>query len=209
MLAPDMASTPRSGDHHAVKSTIRMSAQFLRSPRSIGSLVPSSRELAEVMIAPVDFAKGPVVVEFGPGTGPITGPIAERLTNGARYIGIELNPHFYDDLRSKFPHLTFINGSASDLGAILKTQGVDKVDAVICGLPWASLPVAVQPVILDEIDNHLLPGGKFVSFAYISGLALPAAWKFRAELKRRFKKVEFTRVVWRNIPPAFAYVCTR
>ena len=190
-------------------TTLRLLSQFFKSPRSVGTILPSSRDLAELMIKPVDFDKPTIIVEYGPGTGAITRLIADRLQPHSRYLGIEINQELALDLSRRFPQLEFINRSATDIGPILRSLGVDKVDAILCGLPWASLPAGLQPLILDGIEKSLRPGGVFVTFAYLPGLILPAAQIFRRELKKRFSKVETTQIVWNNIPPAFTYVCHR
>ncbi len=59
------------------------------------------------------------------------------------------------------------------------------------------------------IMRVLRPGGVFVTFAYLQGLMLPAAGMLRRRLKSEFSRVETTKIVWRNVPPAFAYVCYR
>jgi len=189
--------------------TFRLMRQFLKSPQSVGILVPSSRELATAMLEPVDFANLSTIIEFGPGTGAITTSIVERLPSTARYIGIELNSEFHKILTTRFPQLTFVNKSADDTEAILKSFGVDRVDAIICGLPWASLPSGVQPAILNAAQRCLKPGGVFITYAYLQGLVLPGAWALRRRLRNRFSSITTTRIVWNNMPPAFAYVCRR
>src|ERR1700744_3178085 len=72
--------------------------QFRSAPRSVGAIVPSSRELAEAMIAPVDFAKARVIVEFGPGTGVMTTAIVKKLGPDTRYVGVEINETFCQTL---------------------------------------------------------------------------------------------------------------
>jgi phospholipid N-methyltransferase len=184
-------------------------SQFWRSPTTIGAALPSSRRLAAAMVAPIDFATARLVVEFGPGTGPFTRAIAERLGPGCRYLGIELNPVFAQRLAHEFPSLDFACGSAADLGRLLRERGLGAVDAIVCGLPWASLPPAVQHSVFREITHHLTPGGVFVTFAYLQGLVLPGARTLRRRLAAEFSRVTTTPVVWRNFPPAFAYVCKR
>jgi len=181
--------------------------QFFQAPRSIGAAFPSSASLGEAMLQPVDFNRLKNIVEFGPGTGPFTRLIAERLTPAQRYLGIELNDAFYRSLLDQFPTLTFEQGSVEDLGQILGKHGIGPVDAIICGLPWASLPVAFQERIFAEIAHSLAPGGVFVTFAYLQGLCLPAAWALRRRLRQGFASVTHTPIVWANLPPAFAYVC--
>ena len=53
----------------------------------------------------------------------------------------------------------------------------------------------------------LKPGGQFVTFAYLQGLLLPAAKRFRGLLEQTFRQVTTSRVVWKNVPPALAYYC--
>lgn len=181
--------------------------QFARAPRSVGAILPSSAALAAAMVAPVDFAANPTIVEFGPGTGAFTRTIAQRLRPQGRYLGIELNAAFCDTLRSEFPAQTFVHGSVADLTAILATHGIARVDAIVCGLPWASLPIALQERVFDEIDRALVPGGVFMTFAYVHGLLLPGAWALRRRLQRSFAAVTHSPIVWANVPPAFAYIC--
>jgi hypothetical protein len=50
-------------------------------------------------------------------------------------------------------------------------------------------------------------GGQFVTFAYLQGLILPAAQRFRKLLKQYFSEVSTSRTVWLNVPPAFIYRC--
>ena len=182
--------------------------QFWRSPRSIGAALPSSRALCEAMLAPIDFATARTIVEFGPGTGAVTQAIAERLRPETRYVGIELNHAFWQRLRQSFPGLVFENASVEELGRILGPDEVGRVDAIVCGLPWASLPAALQARVFADIHRYLKPGGLFVTFAYLQGLVLPGARALRRRLKGEFARVGHTRIVWRNLPPAFAYVCS-
>jgi len=182
-------------------------AQLLKNPRSIGAIAPSSKHLTRAMLAPIDFTKLRTLVEFGPGTGAMTEIIQERIGKNQNYLGIELNETFCAVLRHKFPHLNFVNRSACDLGEILKEQGLSQVDAIICGLPWASLPLFVQQQTIEEMLKCLAPGGIFVTFAYVQGTMLPGAFALRRRLRGSFKNVTTTKIVWRNFPPAFAYVC--
>jgi len=181
----------------------------MRSPATIGAILPSSPALAEVMLAPIDFTTAKSVVEFGPGTGAFTGQIARRLRPGCRYLGIELNPTFTYSLSVRFPQLGFINASAADLTRILGDEGIDEVDAIVCGLPWATLPVSLQHAVFAAMDDALVPGGVFVTFGYFQSLVMPAAQALRRRLRREFAEVDRSPVIWANVPPAFAYICRK
>jgi phosphatidylethanolamine/phosphatidyl-N-methylethanolamine N-methyltransferase len=183
--------------------------QFVQSPRTVGAVMPSSAALARAMLTPIDFASARTIVEFGPGTGAFTRAIAARLAPGCRYLGIELNSEFVRGLANTFPTLAFVHGSVADLRQILATQGIGPVDAIVCGLPWATLPISLQETVFAAIDLALVPGGVFATFGYLQSLVLPGAWALRRRLHRNFAEVGRSPVVWGNVPPAFAYICRK
>jgi len=188
---------------------LKFLTQFRRAPRSVGAIVPSSDALARAMIAPIDFATARTIVEFGPGTGVMTAAILKRLGPNTKYVGIEINAAFHRTLTIRYPNLQFFNRGAQDVTDILAALGIDSCDAIVCGLPWASLPIELQNRIMAGMLQVLRPGGVFVTFAYLQGLVLPAAGALRRRLKAEFSRVETTKIVWGNVPPAFAYVCYR
>ena len=183
--------------------------QIMGAPRAVGAVLPSSRALGEAMVEPIDFAKAKVIVEFGAGTGALTHAIAARLTPAHRYLGIELNAAFVEHLRQEFPKLTFVAASVEDLDSILAQHGIEAIDAIVCGLPWASLPLVVQERAFGHVGRVLVKDGLFITFAYLQGLPLPTARALRQRLGAMFSKVSRTRIVWGNVPPAFAYVCRK
>lgn len=184
-------------------------AQFVKNPHTVGAVLPSSKALARAMLEPVNFATLTTIAEYGPGTGAITQAILQRLSAEQRYLGFEINPDFLKQLRNRFPDRQFIGEPASEIRHALEAAQIETIDAVICGLPWASLPVAVQSETLHATASALKPGGLFITFAYLQGLLLPAAWALRRQLKDHFSSVTRTRIVWQNLPPAFAYVCVK
>ncbi len=161
------------------------------------------------MLAPIDFASARTIVEFGPGTGAFTREIAARLAPGCRYLGIELNPIFVRELSAEFPRLSFVHGSAAELTRILAARGIGVIDAIVCGLPWATLPVTLQEAVFADMHRALVPGGVFATFGYLQSLVLPGAWALRRRLRRGFARLDHSPVVWGNVPPAFAYICRK
>ena len=123
--------------------------------------------------------------------------------------GIELNPRIRPRPCDGIPRLAFVHGSAADLAQILATQGIGAVDAIVCGLPWATLPISLQETVFAAMDLALAPGGVFVTFGYLQSLVLPGAWALRRRLHRNFADVGRSPVVWGNVPPAFAYICRK
>jgi phospholipid N-methyltransferase len=149
------------------------------------------------------------VLELGPGTGIVTERILEELPAGARFLALEINPAFAAATRRRCPGAQVEVDDAANARRHLETMGQTHFDAVLSGLPWASFTAPHQDRLLGAIHDVLRPGGRFVTFAYVQGLLLPAAHRFERRLRRNFDSVHTTPIVWRNLPPAFAYVAAR
>jgi phospholipid N-methyltransferase len=147
------------------------------------------------------------IVEFGPGTGAFTKYISDQLRPDQRYIGIEQNRRFAELLRRKFPHLIFVNRSVEDLRHIAADLNLGTIDAIISGLPWASLPTQVQENAFKTMRGLVGSDLVFCTFAYLHALALPGARILRARLRAEFREVSWSPIVWRNFPPALVCVC--
>lgn len=184
-------------------------AAALRNPGQFGAVAPSSPSLAAVIASVVPTTGAPVVVELGPGTGAMTTAIEARLASDARHVAIELDPRMVGFLRQAHPGLEVVEGDAVKLHAMLAELGIEQADAVVSGLPWALFDEATQVLILAQVASVIGPDGVFATFAYRHGMALAAARRFRRTLHATFAEVVLTPTVWRNMPPAFVYVCRR
>ena len=179
----------------------------MRNPGEIGAICPSSERLAEAIVSDVALESAATILEIGPGTGVFTEKILERKRPDAKFFAIELNESLSEKLRERFTELSVHNNCASELDEIMAKENVDAIDVVISGLPWASFPESVQDSILDAVVASLSPDGFFATFAYLQGFMLRGAHRFRAKLKSKFSKVTTSKIVWRNLPPAFVYRC--
>jgi phospholipid N-methyltransferase len=184
-------------------------AAALRNPGQVGAIAPTSEVMAELLTRVVPRSGAPVVVELGPGTGAVTAVIDDRLPSEGRHLAVELDPGMAAFLERTHPGLEVIQGDAVKLGALLAEHGVTKADAVVSGLPWSLFDDATQRSILTQIADVVGPEGAFTTFAYRHGLVLSAARRFRRALRETFEEVLVTATVWRNLPPAFVYVCRR
>lgn len=182
---------------------------FLTRPTTVGAVAPSSRRLGREMIRGLDLDKADTVVELGPGTGAFTEIIIDSIGPNTTFFAVELNPVFARVLGRRFPSITVYNDSAENLCQHLKGHGKDSVSHVFCGLPWASLPLKAQERVFAAIIESLTPGGTFSTFAYGHACWFPNAVRFRRRLEQHFSVVKRSRTVWRNVPPAFIYRCTR
>ncbi|MDA2916231.1 methyltransferase domain-containing protein [Nitrospinae bacterium AH_259_B05_G02_I21] len=187
----------------------RFFAAFLRNPKSIGAIAPSSQVLARIITEWIDWENADTVIEYGPGTGAFTEEIMARLRPGAKFFAIEVHPGMVADLKRRYPNVVVYQDSVANIKEICEEQGVEEVDAIICGLPWAAFTDEEQTIFLEAMMTVLKPSAQFTTFAYLQGLLLPAGQRFKKKLTEYFSQVGRSRTVWWNLPPAFCYRCRR
>jgi phospholipid N-methyltransferase len=194
-----------SGPRAAWRDGLGFFGSFLRNPRSIGAVMPSSRYLSRALVGRLsEIEAGQLIVEYGPGTGPATAVVKERLPAHARYLGIELERRFHGLLSQRFPSLAFHHGSAGDVREILTERGLPRPVRIVSGLPFASLPSVVQDSVVDGIVWALEgTDGDFRTFQYVHAYGLRSARRFRARMLERFEHFERLGPIVRNVPPAF------
>ncbi len=190
-------------------SSVRFLPQFLAHPGVVGAVSPSSQRLASRMVEWIDWSEAAAVVQYGPGTGVFTERILSEIEPGTRFFGIEINPVFFAVVQQRFSDARFYNDSIENVEALCEQQGIESVDAIVSGIPWAAFSERDQTQCLAAMMRVLRPGGQFVTFAYLQGLALPAGRRFRRKLHELFTSVECSATVWLNLPPAFVYRCRR
>jgi phosphatidylethanolamine/phosphatidyl-N-methylethanolamine N-methyltransferase len=183
--------------------------RFLRSPRTVGALTPSSRALASAMIDALDLGPGKTVAELGPGTGALTARIVERLDPGARFLAVDIDSAFVEQVRLRWPHVECVCASAEQLHLLAKHRGMFPLDHIVSGLPFVSLPSLMTKQILESVCAALRPGGTFTTFQYLHGYGLSRAADFRTAMSARMTQAAQTRVVLRNVPPAIVISWTK
>jgi phosphatidylethanolamine/phosphatidyl-N-methylethanolamine N-methyltransferase len=183
--------------------------RFLSNPGLIGALLPSSPALCREITSHINIECAEAVVELGPGTGVITDEILAKLNPQAKFVAIELDNKMYENLHQNRPDLNVVNDSAENLPEIMETAEIRHLNAIVSGLPWAAFPEKLQIAILTAVIDSLSKGGYFTTFAYLQGLLLPAGRRFKKLLKKSFKEVKISRVVWNNMPPAIVYRCKK
>ena len=193
----------------SLREYTRFLGEFVSKPGVVGAVSPSSHSLGRKMVEWIDWPNVRTVVEYGPGTGAITEHILAEMRPGTTFLAIEINPSFVESLRIRYPDVRVHQESVTNVRAICREEGIDEVDAVVSGLPWASFSDDDQSAYLNAMMTVLRPGGRFATFAYLQGLLLPAGRRFRRNLRQYFSQIELSRTAWRNLPPAFVYRCCR
>ena len=91
---------------------VRMSRASRTTPRSFltfvrkgitdfhqtASIVPSQRFLVSAMVEAAAPERAKTIVELGPGTGPMTGPLLARMREDARLYTIEIDAPLHAEL---------------------------------------------------------------------------------------------------------------
>jgi len=173
---------------------------FLRYPKEIGSVIPSSKYLKEGIIKNIDFKNARYIAEYGPGTGCITVEILKRARKDAKILCFEINKKFCAYLRRKIrdERLIIINDSAENIKKYLKKFGIPKIDYIVSSLPFSFIPDEKKYIIIEETKNILNNNGKFVLYQNLNRL--------KRHLCNYFPNISI-KFVPLNIPPSFIYVC--
>jgi phospholipid N-methyltransferase len=184
-----------------MKERLFFARMFLKRPRTLGSVVPSSRILARRVLEQVDW-RARVIVEYGPGVGTVTEAVLRRMRPDAVLVAIESSPEFVVYLREQCrdPRLRVIEGSAADIAAILRDLSLPAADCIISSIPYSTMPAHTRERILGETHGALRPGGRFIVYQFTSAV-LPHLRRFFGPVRQRFE-------LW-NIPPARIFRCSR
>lgn len=180
------------------RDTLAFFYKFIRHPHEIGSLIPSSEALATAMTSCLIGTNVTKVAELGAGTGVITRHIMRQPQLEAALI-FEKDTEMRTSLCQQYSKAV-CEEDATQLTRIMQREGLQHLDAVISGLPFAMFTTELRERILDEVDAALVVDGLFITFQY--------SLQMKAMLTERFDMDSIRLVLW-NFPPAFVYCCRK
>ena len=191
---------PGQTHHNERPPKLSDGAHFFRSlmaaPRLTGAVAPSGRPLARAMARAVGRLSDDLVVELGPGTGPVTRALLERGLDRRRLALVEYDPRFCHMLEARFRPATIIEGDAYDLPRTLGPLAGERIAAVVSSLPLLNQPPHRRDNLIRDAFDLMGPDGVFVQFTY--GLVSPIP---RKNCAGRYS-AHCGAPVWRNLPPA-------
>lgn len=192
--------------HSALAQTWTFFRQWLKNPRGVAAISPSSQQLARQMMS--ELPRGARrVIELGGGTGVFTRALLGHGIAPADLLVLELNEELHQHLQRHFPQVHVACADARDLADVAKAHGFHgeaPADAIVSGLGLLSMPRQTQYDILGSAFDCLQPQGRFVQFTY--GPANPVAREVIEDLGLNARRGSFT---WWNVPPATVYVYSR
>ena len=173
---------------------------FLRHPRMLGSVVPSSRFLISRILRQADWPRTKVVVEAGPGVGTVTTAILDRLGSGGALVAFEMNRTFVSHLQQEIPdpRLTVLHRSAADAEAALNELGVGCADLLVSGIPLSGLSRGDRRDLLAGWRRVLRPGGVLVVYQFTRSV-LPDLKHLFGQVRQEFEPL--------NVLPARVFRC--
>jgi phosphatidylethanolamine/phosphatidyl-N-methylethanolamine N-methyltransferase len=186
-----------------MNENIQFLQAFLKNPGTVGSITPSSPELARRMVAGLRPNADNVVLELGVGTGAITKFLQDIVSDGDSYLGIELDRDLVKSLRKNYPQMKIVRGNALEAAEIHRKSGLGKVGTIICCLPFVSMPNEVGDKILQEVDKFMQLGCTFRTFQYAHGYYFPSAIRLREFMRDRYGKSKRSSMIVKNVPPAY------
>src|SRR5712671_3284109 len=179
---------------------------------TVAAISPSSSYLASAMLEPLTLANARVAIELGAGTGAITHMLLDQLPPDAKLLVFEINPRFFEVLQQSIsdPRVILINSSAENLDFELRRRGITQVDAVTSSLGLAFMPEPERQALFQRLSPFLHEKSVLTQYQYIHGLQFVGGRLCRLNLRpllsRYFGSVQ-SRIVWRNLPPAFVFTC--
>lgn len=181
----------RTGDR--LRDRLLFVQEFLRHPRQVASVVPSSRCVLKRIVEGAQIGCARTIVELGAGTGGTTRALLSAMRPDARLLSIEINPRFHEHLcRMDDPRLIAHLGTAVQLKETLGDHGLDAPDAVVSGIPFSAMDQDSACEIVEAIASQLAVGGHFLAYQ-VSGRV--------EQLARPFFPSPHVEVVYLNVPP--------
>jgi phosphatidylethanolamine/phosphatidyl-N-methylethanolamine N-methyltransferase len=151
------------------------------------------------MAAAIGSPSQGLIVELGPGTGPVTQSLIETRIAPERLVLVEYDPGFCRMLERRFGSVRVIQGDAYDLPRTLAPFAGQPIAAVVSSLPLLNQPPPRRTKLIADAFALMGPAGVFVQFTY--GLQSPIPREFCAN---RYSAVR-SRPILRNLPPAFVW----
>jgi phosphatidylethanolamine/phosphatidyl-N-methylethanolamine N-methyltransferase len=136
------------------------------SPLKMGSVTPTSRALAAVMVELANVDPTGWTLETGPGTGVVTQALIAAGIPAERIVSVEYDKDFCKHLKKRFPGINVIRGDALDLESTLGEFRDIKFSAALSGIPLLNLPKKKRAPYLEGLLDRLEPGGVISQLSY-------------------------------------------
>ncbi len=185
-----------------MKDSLLLLSNFMKNPKEVGAVAPSSKFLTREIVNKIEFKKSNNIVELGPGLGTFTKAILKKAKPDTMLFCFEINKKFCAYLSKNIidRRMMVLNAGADKISSNLDEFNIKEVDYIVSGLPFLNFSDTKKRRIFQEIKISLSDEGKFILYQYTNGLS--------KLLKSYFGKVD-RKFVPLNIPPCFVYTCEK
>lgn len=163
-------------------------------PLRMGTFLPSSESLAQLVAEATLARTRERVVELGPGTGAITKTLLNSGLPESELIAVEVDTTLHEWISRELPSLRVIRGDAFEFARLLPRSWIGGVGTVISGIPVLHLPLGKQEQLVHQCLETLRPDGQILQYTY----SVFSPLQFRA-LGLEGERIGF---VWKSCPPA-------
>lgn len=110
---------------------------------------------------------GDIIVEIGPGPGPMPQTILRAVRNDIQYIAIELNGKFAGHLKKEIrdPRLTVLNDNALQIGSISREMRM-KARLILSSMPFSSDQSLTESILNQSRDEVLREDGQLLMWNF-------------------------------------------
>ncbi|MGW1374171.1 class I SAM-dependent methyltransferase [Streptomyces sp. NPDC002446] len=194
-------------------------AESIRNHRTVGSIAPSSKSLANLLADPLleRAPRNSDVLEVGAGTGSVTRVLLPWMPRGSRLDIVEANAHFAAHLRRLVrghPNLLEKQEQVRVHDVFVEQLATDRrYDVIVSGLPFANFSPRQVEDIMGRYLELLRPGGTLTYFSYCGSRWVRTLLASRPEARRQRGVKDLLNqyhqkyavgcwTVWGNLPPA-------
>jgi len=187
---------------------------FIRDPKAVGSVIPSSRFLSESATRYIETKDHPIhILEIGAGTGPFSEEIIKKMGPADSLDIIEIDPDLCAVLRQKFGEHENVHVHCL---SILDWNPSYFYDYIVSALPHNTFDADFVLAVLDKYKNLINQDG-VLSYIELMGFGNLKKFFLTGKKKKDYlknigatesfrKQFEFSvDTVLLNCPPAHAY----
>jgi phospholipid N-methyltransferase len=206
----------------SVQNFFHFVVEFIKHPKEVGALVPTTSRLARAVSNAVpefdalDQTLGRRILNIGPGTGPEAEEIVKKLRIDDELVLVEYDAKFCDILQEKFGHLPNVKIIKA---SILDFDDQDGFDHVVTCLPLNAFTKELAIGALNQYAKLTKMGG---TISYVQFMLFPLMQEFfnryvytmsdiveiadarRTAFRTKWKRVQVDNV-WLNFTPMRAY----
>lgn len=172
------------------KEGVRFFTEFIRSPSTVGAILPSSKHLAKEIVKEIPKdRKAPerLILEVGPGSGIFTDKIISRMNPNDELHLVELDEAFCKVLTEKYRHIP--NVKVFNKSILDHTDpSAREYDYVVSGLPLNAFEPKLVSDIFAKFTALTKKNGKISYFEYLGVPAIKMLFSEPEECEK-LKKV--------------------